>query len=129
MLFVRAYQREPQEMVFDAHDRAFALFKGSFGRRIYDNIVAFEDAPFLLHLDQIYEPALLHAQTVLKVTLYPMPGGGPAACGRRLSRTPIVCSIIWVRSRRVRPKSQPNSTGLSKLARRQVVAETDVIAS
>src|ERR1700749_3338789 len=27
MLFVRAYPRETQEMVFDAHDRAFALFK------------------------------------------------------------------------------------------------------
>ena len=25
MLFVRAYPRETQEMVFDAHDRAFAL--------------------------------------------------------------------------------------------------------
>jgi DNA replication protein DnaC/transposase-like protein len=29
MLFVRAYPRETQEMVFDAHDRAFALFKGT----------------------------------------------------------------------------------------------------
>ena len=27
MLFVRAYPRETQEMVFDAHDRAFALFQ------------------------------------------------------------------------------------------------------
>jgi hypothetical protein len=26
------------EMVFDAHDRAFALFKGTCGRGIYDNI-------------------------------------------------------------------------------------------
>jgi hypothetical protein len=32
MLFVRAYPRETQEMVFDAHDRAFALFKGTCGR-------------------------------------------------------------------------------------------------
>ena len=37
MLFVRAYPRETQEMVFDAHDRAFALFKGTCGRGIYDN--------------------------------------------------------------------------------------------
>jgi transposase len=29
MLFVRAYPRETQEMVFDAHDRAFAFFKGA----------------------------------------------------------------------------------------------------
>src|SRR6201998_1102 len=38
MLFVRAYPREPQEMVSDAHDRAFALFKGACGRGIYDNM-------------------------------------------------------------------------------------------
>ena len=29
MPFVRAYPRESQEMVFDAHDRAFAFFKGA----------------------------------------------------------------------------------------------------
>ena len=38
MLFVRAYPRETQEMVFDAHDRAFALFKGTCIRGIYDNM-------------------------------------------------------------------------------------------
>jgi transposase len=38
MLFVRAYPRETQEMVFDAHDRAFALFKGTCSRGIYDNL-------------------------------------------------------------------------------------------
>jgi hypothetical protein len=38
MLFVRAYPRETQEMVFDAHDRAFTLFKGTCGRGIYDNM-------------------------------------------------------------------------------------------
>jgi transposase len=38
MLFVRAYPRETQEMVFDAHDRAFAFFKGTCGRGIYDNM-------------------------------------------------------------------------------------------
>jgi len=38
MLFVRVYPRETQEMVFDAHDRAFALFKGTCGRGIYDNM-------------------------------------------------------------------------------------------
>ena len=38
MLFVRAYPRETQEMVFDAHDRAFALFKGACARGIYDNM-------------------------------------------------------------------------------------------
>jgi transposase len=38
MLFVRAYPRETQEMVFDAHSRAFAFFKGSCTRGIYDNM-------------------------------------------------------------------------------------------
>jgi transposase len=38
MLFVRAYPRESQEMVFDAHDRAFAFFEGACRRGIYDNM-------------------------------------------------------------------------------------------
>jgi transposase len=38
MLFVRAYPRETQEMVFDAHNRAFAFFKGTCTRGIYDNM-------------------------------------------------------------------------------------------
>jgi transposase len=29
ILFVRAYPRETQEMAFDAHNRAFAFFKGT----------------------------------------------------------------------------------------------------
>jgi transposase len=37
MLFVRAYPRETQEMVFDAHDRAFAFFRGACTRGIYDS--------------------------------------------------------------------------------------------
>jgi hypothetical protein len=31
MMFVRAYPRETQEMVFDAHERAFAFFRGPVG--------------------------------------------------------------------------------------------------
>ena len=38
MMYVRAYPRETQKMVFDAHDRAFALFKGACTRGIYDNM-------------------------------------------------------------------------------------------
>jgi transposase len=38
MLFARAYPRETQEMVFDAHDRAFAFLKGTCRRGIYDNM-------------------------------------------------------------------------------------------
>jgi transposase len=38
MPFIRAYPREAQEMVFDAHDRAFAFFKGAARCGIYDNM-------------------------------------------------------------------------------------------
>jgi transposase len=38
MPFARAYPRETQEMVFDAHDRAFAFFKGACTHGIYDNM-------------------------------------------------------------------------------------------
>ncbi len=38
MMSVRAYSRETQEMVFDAHERAFAFFKGACALGIYDNM-------------------------------------------------------------------------------------------
>ena len=38
MPFVRVYPRESQEMVFDAHDKAFAFFKGACARGVYDNM-------------------------------------------------------------------------------------------
>ena len=47
MLFVRAYPRESQEMVFDAHNRAFAFFKGACTRGIYDNMKTAVDAVFI----------------------------------------------------------------------------------
>ena len=37
LMFFRAYPRETQEMVFDAHERAFGFFKGVCPRGIYDN--------------------------------------------------------------------------------------------
>jgi transposase len=39
-MFVAAYPRETQEMVFDAHNRAFAFFGGVPQRVIYDNLKA-----------------------------------------------------------------------------------------
>jgi transposase len=44
MMLARAYPRETQEMVFDAHDRAFAFFKGACARGIYDNMKTAVDA-------------------------------------------------------------------------------------
>src|SRR3954447_1128281 len=47
MLFVRAYPRETQEMVFDAHTRAFAFFRGTCVRGIYDNMKTAVETVFL----------------------------------------------------------------------------------
>ena len=47
MPFLRAYPREAQEMVFDAHDKAFAFFKGACQRGIYDNMKTAVDAVFV----------------------------------------------------------------------------------
>ncbi len=46
MSFLRAYPRESQEMVFDAHDKAFAFFRGACERGIYDNMKTAVDAIF-----------------------------------------------------------------------------------
>jgi transposase len=47
MFFVCAYPRETQEMVFDAHDKAFAFFRGTCTRGIYDNMKTAVDAIFV----------------------------------------------------------------------------------
>ncbi|MEQ1930984.1 MAG: IS21 family transposase [Parvularculaceae bacterium] len=47
MFFVRAYPRETQEIVFDAHEKAFAFFKGTCRRGIYDNMKTAIDAIFV----------------------------------------------------------------------------------
>jgi hypothetical protein len=38
MFLVVAYPRKTQEMVFDAHDRAFRLFGGTCRKGVYDNM-------------------------------------------------------------------------------------------
>jgi transposase len=47
MPFVCAYFRETQEMVFDAHDRAFAFYGGVCRRGIYDNMKTAVDTVFV----------------------------------------------------------------------------------
>ena len=47
MFLVRAYPRETQEMVFDAHDHAFRLFGGMCRRGIYDNMATAVEAVFV----------------------------------------------------------------------------------
>jgi transposase len=46
MFLVVAYPRETQEMVFDAHDRAFRFFGGTCRKGVYDNMKTAVDAIF-----------------------------------------------------------------------------------
>lgn len=57
-MFVRAHPRETQEMVFDVHDRAFALFRGTCTHGIYDNIRTAMDA-ILAWRDRTYDGRFL----------------------------------------------------------------------
>ena len=47
MPFVRAYFRETQELVFDAHDKAFLFYGGACRRGIYDNMKTAVEAIFV----------------------------------------------------------------------------------
>ncbi|MBX9711791.1 MAG: IS21 family transposase [Xanthobacteraceae bacterium] len=47
MIFARAYMRESQEMVFDAHEKAFVFFKGVPCRGIYDNMKTAVESVFV----------------------------------------------------------------------------------
>src|SRR5215210_5158889 len=58
MLFVRAYPRETQEMVFDAHDRAFAFFRGACRRGLYDNMKTAVESVFV-GKDRVYNRRFL----------------------------------------------------------------------
>jgi len=61
MMFARAYMRESQEMVFDAHDRAFAFFRGACGGGLYREGAALQSS-FLADVQSLFGPARgLHA--------------------------------------------------------------------
>ena len=47
MPYVRVYPRQTQEMVFDAHDRAFRFWGGTCERGIYDNMKTAVDAVYV----------------------------------------------------------------------------------
>src|SRR6202795_4933790 len=47
MPYVRAYFRETQELVFDAHDKAFLFYGGVCRRGIYDNMKTAVEAIFV----------------------------------------------------------------------------------
>jgi transposase len=62
MMFVRAYPRETQEMVFDAHERAFAFFRGACTRGIYDNMKTAVDTIFV-GKDRLYNRRFLQMRS------------------------------------------------------------------
>ena len=60
-IYLRAYPRETQEMVFDAHARAFVFFGGVPMRGIYDNMKTAVDAVFVGKARQFNRRFLLMA--------------------------------------------------------------------
>ena len=56
MPFVRAYFRETQELVFDAHDKAFLFYGGVCRRGIYDNMKRAVDVIFVGKARQVQSP-------------------------------------------------------------------------
>src|SRR4051795_2164515 len=88
MMFVRVYPRETQEMVFDAHDRAFALFKGACGRGIYDNMKTAVETIFVGNASTIAASCRCAATT----SSIRSPARPPRAGRRGKSRTRSVSS-------------------------------------
>jgi len=59
MFFVVAYLRESQEMLFDAHDKAFEFFGGVTRRGIYDNMKTAVDKVFVSKYDRKFNQNFL----------------------------------------------------------------------
>lgn len=87
MMFVRAYMRESQEMVFDAHDKAFAFFRGTCTRGIYDNMKTAVEAVFV-GKERQYNRRFLQMCSTIWFT--PLPAPLHPAGRRDRSRTRLV---------------------------------------
>lgn len=72
MFFVRAYTRETQEMLFDAHDKAFIFFGGLTSRGIYDNMKTAVDKVFVSKGDRQFNQHFLCLMSHYAIT--------PTAC-------------------------------------------------
>jgi len=115
MPFVRTYFRETQEMVFDAHDRAFAYYGGVCRRGIYDNLKAAVETVFVGRARTYYRRflQLCSHHLVEPVACTSATGWGEAGpCAKRAqaSRT-----VRW-RTRSAR--SAPCCSGPSRRSRR-----------
>jgi DNA replication protein DnaC len=114
MLFVRAYPRESQEMVFDAHARAFAFLKGACTRGICDNMKTAVEAVFL-GKDRQFNRRFLPP---LSAGVWPLPGcgdglrtgGGPGeGASREPEPAPAKAGVGLVRERFSTPRPRVTS--------------------
>jgi transposase len=104
MLFVRCYPRETLEMVFDAHDRAFALFKGTCGRKATSLVRRCRSKESI-------RPPLKLADQLLRVGVHEELVGIEAMASVRIERT--MDSIAVDRSRtRHRQIAMPHLVGV-----------------
>ena len=91
MPFVRAYFRETQELVFDAHDKAFEFYGGICRRGIYDNMKTAVEAIFVGKARQ-YNRRFLQMCSIIWLSQLP---ARPHRVGRRdRSKTrSAICAI------------------------------------
>jgi transposase len=85
MSFIRAYLREAQEMLFDAHDKAFAFYRGACQRGIYDNMKTAVDAIFV-GKERAFNRRFLQMMSHYLVEPTPCTPGG--SMGERAGREP-----------------------------------------
>src|SRR5215211_6456676 len=108
MLFVRAYPRESQEMVFDAHARAFAFFKGACTRGIYDNMKTAVETIFVGRERQYNRRFLRMCSHYLVDPVACTPASGWEK-GQVENQVGVVCERFFTPRLRVASYQEPNA--------------------
>jgi transposase len=93
-MFVVAYPRETQEMVFDAHNRAFVFFGGVPLRMVYDNLKAVVETIFTGKERLFNRRFMVLANHYLFEPVACTPASGGAACKVPTMRS-IVGRHVW----------------------------------
>ena len=116
MPFVRAYPRETQEMVFDAHDKAFAFFGGACARGTYDSKTLSAIGPRTM------------VERRRRWTRFLLARSGPAIAGSNRCADTIWSILLLVRllrvGRRVRSRTRSAYSGEGSLCRDQSLNPT-----